>query len=130
MELKLELVPVPVSDIDRAKEFYVEKLGFNEDLDVSPAESVRVVQLTPPGSACSIVLGAGLPMIEMRAGSIRGLHLVVKDIAAAREAVATRGVTVGEIVEQAQGVKYASFADPEGNEWTLQEMPWRSESWT
>jgi catechol 2,3-dioxygenase-like lactoylglutathione lyase family enzyme len=92
MEMKLELVPIPVADIDRAKAFYVEKLGFVEGLDVRPADTVRVVQLTPPGSACSIVLGAGLPMIAMEPGSIRGLHLVVKDVADARDEL-VRGST-------------------------------------
>lgn len=129
MEMKLELVPVPVTDIDRAKSFYVEALGFREDVDVRPAEGVRVVQLTPTGSACSIVLGAGLPQIAMEPGSIRGLHLVVKDIAEARAALAGRDVEVSEIDDQGHGVKYASFSDPDGNGWTLQEMPWRSADW-
>jgi catechol 2,3-dioxygenase-like lactoylglutathione lyase family enzyme len=130
MEMKLELVPVPVGDIDRAKAFYVERLGFVEDVDVRPTESVRVVQLTPPGSACSIVLGAGLPMIEMEPGSIRGLHLVVKDIDAARQALSAKGIDVGEVTEGGEGVKYAAFRDPEGNSWTLQEMSWRSKDWS
>ena len=126
MEMKLELVPVPVSDVDRAKAFYVEKVGFNADLDVRPSDTVRVVQLTPPGSACSIVIGAGLPSIEMQPGSLRGLHLVVADINKAREALADRGVKVSEVDEHERGVKYASFSDPDGNTWALQEMPWRS----
>jgi predicted enzyme related to lactoylglutathione lyase len=130
VEMKFELVPVPVADIDRAKDFYAVRHGFSVDVDVRPAEGVRVVQLTPPGSACSIVLGAGLPMIAMEPGSIRGLHLVVKAIAEARETLAGRGVEVGDIDEQAQGVKYAVFSDPEGNTWTLQEMPWRSQDWS
>jgi catechol 2,3-dioxygenase-like lactoylglutathione lyase family enzyme len=130
MEMKLELVPVPVSDIDRAKAFYVDKLGFGEDVDVRPTHAVRVVQLTPPGSACSIVLGAGLPLMDMKPGSIRGLHLVVKDINQAREALIDKGVEVGGIDDQGQGVKYAPFNDPEGNTWTLQEMAWRSEAWS
>ncbi len=129
MEMKLELVPIPVSDIDRAKAFYVDQLGFTEDLDVRPADSIRVVQLTPPGSACSIVLGAGLQMIAMEPGSIRGLHLVVRDIDQARQALIGKGVDVDEIDDQGRGVKYASFTDPEGNAWTLQEMAWRSEAW-
>jgi catechol 2,3-dioxygenase-like lactoylglutathione lyase family enzyme len=129
MDMKLELVPIPVSDIDRAKAFYVDRLGFAEDVDVRPTDSVRVVQLTPPGSACSIVLGAGLPLIAMEPGSIRGLHLVVKDIDAARQALIDTGVDVGEIDDQGGGVKYASFRDPEGNSWALQEMAWRSEKW-
>jgi catechol 2,3-dioxygenase-like lactoylglutathione lyase family enzyme len=130
LEMKFELVPVPVEDIDRAKDFYVEKLGFDVDVDVEPGDDVRVVQLTPPGSACSIVLGAGLPQIAMEPGTIRGLHLVVRDIAEARETLAGRGVEIAEIDEQAQGVKYAGFRDPEGNTWTLQEMPWRSQDWS
>jgi catechol 2,3-dioxygenase-like lactoylglutathione lyase family enzyme len=130
VDLKLELVPVPVSDIDRAKAFYVDQLGFHEDVDVRPTDSVRVVQLTPPGSECSVVLGAGLPQIAMEPGSIKGLHLVVKDIAEAREALVANGVAVGEIDDQGQGVKYAGFTDPDGNGWTLQEMAWRSEAWT
>jgi catechol 2,3-dioxygenase-like lactoylglutathione lyase family enzyme len=129
MDMKLELVPIPVSDIDRAKAFYVDRLGFAEDVDVRPTDSVRVVQLTPPGSACSIVLGAGLPLIAMEPGSIRGLHLVVKDIDAARQALIDTGVDVGEIDDQGGGVRYASFRDPEGNSWALQEMAWRSENW-
>jgi catechol 2,3-dioxygenase-like lactoylglutathione lyase family enzyme len=130
MDMKLELVPVPVVDIDRAKAFYVNQLGFVEDVDVRPGESVRVVQLTPPGSACSIVLGAGLPMIEMEPGSISGLHLVVKDIDAARRALIAKDVDVGDIIERGEGVKYAAFRDPEGNSWTLQEMAWRSKDWS
>jgi predicted enzyme related to lactoylglutathione lyase len=130
MDMKLELVPVSVVDIDGAKTFYAERLGFTVDVDVRPADGVRVVQLTPSGSACSIVLGAGLPMIAMEPGSLRGLHLVVRDIAAAREVLTGRGLEVGEIDEQAQGVKYAAFSDPEGNTWTLQEMPWRSQDWS
>jgi predicted enzyme related to lactoylglutathione lyase len=126
MEMKLELVPVPVSDVDRAKAFYVEQVGFNADVDVRPGDTVRVVQLTPPGSACSIVIGAGLPSIEMQPGSLRGLHLVVADIHKAREALAGRGVKVSEVDEHERGVKYASFSDPDGNTWALQEMPWRS----
>ena len=129
MEMKLELVPIPVNDIDRAKAFYIEKLGFVEDVDVSPTETVRVVQLTPPGSACSIVLGAGLPMIAMEPGSLRGLHLVVKDIVDARDNLVRRGVEIDEIDDQGEGVKYAGFSDPDGNTWTLQEMAWRSQDW-
>jgi catechol 2,3-dioxygenase-like lactoylglutathione lyase family enzyme len=121
MDLRLELVPVPVADIDRAKEFYVDKLGFNADHDVEPADGVRVVQLTPPGSACSILLSAGLPLVEMQPGSLRGLHLVVADIAESREALAARGVDMGEIDDMG-GMKYAGFNDPDGNTWTLQEI--------
>lgn len=126
MKMKLELVPVPVADVDRAKTFYVAQVGVKADLDVRPNDTVRIVQLTPPGSACSIVLATGLPAIEMPPGSLRGLHLVVGDIAAARAALIERGVEVGEIDEHDQGIKYAAFGDPDGNTWTLQEMPWRA----
>jgi catechol 2,3-dioxygenase-like lactoylglutathione lyase family enzyme len=121
MDLRLELVPVPVADVDRAKAFYVDKLGFNADHDVQPADGVRVVQPTPPGSACSILLGAGLPLVEMQPGSLRGLHLVVADIAESREALAGRGVEMGQ-VDDMGGMKYAGFSDPDGNTWTLQEI--------
>ena len=126
MKMKLELVPVPVADVNRAKAFYVEQVGFHADLDVRPGEGVRIVQLTPPESACSIVLGTGLPGLAMPTGSLRGLHLVVGDIYQAREALISRGVEVSEVDEHDQGVKYASFSDPDGNTWALQEMPWRS----
>ncbi len=126
MKMKLELVPVPVADVDRAKAFYVEQVGFHADLDVRPGEGVRIVQLTPPESACSIVLGTGLPSLAMPPGSLRGLHLVVGDIYQAREELVSRGVEVSEVEEHDQGVKYASFSDPDGNTWALQEMPWRS----
>ena len=126
MKMKLELVPVPVADVDRAKTFYVEQAGFHADLDVRPDGTVRIVQLTPPGSACSIVLVTGVPSLDMPPGSLRGLHLVVGDVASARATLIERGVEVGEIEEHAQGVKYAAFSDPDGNTWTLQEMPWRS----
>lgn len=120
----LELIPVPVSDIDRAKRFYSEQCGFNVDVDVSPADGVRVVQLTPPGSYCSISLLQGLPMADMEPGSLRALHLVVKDIEAARQQLIGRGVAVGE-TEDLGGVFYAWFKDPDGNTWALQHMPWR-----
>jgi catechol 2,3-dioxygenase-like lactoylglutathione lyase family enzyme len=127
MDMKLELVPVPVADVDRAKEFYVNLVGFVQDVDVRPAPGVRVVQLTPPGSACSIVLSTGLPNIDMPPGAIRALHLVVNDIEAARAELIAREVDVGEIDDPGgQGVRYAPFADPDGNTWVLQEMPWRS----
>jgi catechol 2,3-dioxygenase-like lactoylglutathione lyase family enzyme len=128
MEMKLELVPVPVADIDRAKAFYVDQLGFNEDLDASPVDGVRVVQLTPPGSACSIVLSRGLPALgEMTPGAVRGVHLVVRDIGLARKELIGRGVAVGEIDDSSGGsVRYASVTDPDGNSMVLQEMSWRS----
>ncbi|EMD27617.1 VOC family protein [Amycolatopsis azurea] len=120
----LELVPVPVSDIDRAKEFYTERLGFHLDVDVRPADGVRIVQLTPPGSACSITLTTGLASLDMPVGTLRGLHLVVADIEEARAALIARGAEVGP-VEDMGGVFYAAFSDPDGNTWTLQHMPWR-----
>ncbi len=127
MRMKLELVPVPVADVDRAKEFYVERLGFVEDVDVRPADGVRVVQLTPPGSACSIGLGSGLPAYdEAPPGSVKALHLVVEDIEQARAELVGRGVDVGPVQDVGGGVKYAGFVDPDGNSLTLQEMSWRT----
>jgi catechol 2,3-dioxygenase-like lactoylglutathione lyase family enzyme len=125
VDMKLELVPIPVTDVDRAKAFYVEQLGFVVDVDVRPAEGIRVVQLTPPGSACSIGLGTGIPVYEAPPGSVRGLHLVVNDIEKARAELVGRGVDVGA-VEDLGGVRYAAFEDPDGNGLTLQEMPWRT----
>ena len=126
MDMKLELVPIPVSDIDRAKAYYVEQVGFHMDHDTRPSDIVRVVQLTPPGSACSIVLSMGLSNIEMQPGLLKGLHLVVADIRKSREVLVNRGVDMGEVVELPGGIKYCGFSDPDGNSWTLQEMPWRS----
>jgi predicted enzyme related to lactoylglutathione lyase len=126
MDMKLELIPVPVTDVDRAKAFYADKLGFVVDVDVRPAEGVRVVQLTPPGSACSIGIGTGVAAYEGTPGSVRGLHLVVTDIEAARAELIGRGVDVGEIQDVGGGVQYAGFEDPDGNSLTLQLMPWRT----
>ena len=127
MHMKLELVPVPVTDVDRAKTFYAERVGFVVDLDERPADGLRIVQLTPPGSACSIVLSTGLPQLaQMVPGSIRGLHLVVADIDQARAELAGRGVDVGAVEDVGGGVKYASFTDPDGNSMVLQEMSWRT----
>ena len=126
MDMKLELVPIPVADVDRAKAFYADQLGFHVDVDVRPADGVRVVQLTPPGSACSIGIGSGIPVYEAPPGSIRGLHLVVDDIEKARAELIGRGVDVGEIQDVGRGVTYAGFEDPDGNGWTLQLMPWRT----
>jgi predicted enzyme related to lactoylglutathione lyase len=127
MEWKLELVPIPVSDVDRAKAFYAEKVGFNVDLDVSAetdqrvTDERRVVQLTPPGSACSIAFGIGI--LDTPPGSVQALHLVVSDIEAARAELVDRGVEVGE-VQDLGGVLYAPFSDPDGNGWTLQQLPY------
>jgi predicted enzyme related to lactoylglutathione lyase len=127
MEMKLELVLLPVTDVDRAKTFYRDALGFVEDVDVRPAEGVRVVQLTPPGSGCSVGLGTGLAAYEqMTPGAVRGLHLVVQDIEAARAELVGRGVDVGPVEDVGGGVRYAGFSDPDGNTLTLQEMPWRT----
>jgi len=123
-DMKLEVVPLPVSDVDRARDFYAEKIGFNLDHDSYPSENVRVVQLTPPGSACSIVMGTGLGDIsEMKPGSVKGLHLVVKDVSVVREMLIGRGVAVGDIIEYPRGIKIAHFSDPDGNSWELQEIP-------
>ncbi len=120
----LELVPVPVTDIDRAIVFYRDALGFALDVDVRPVDGVRIVQLTPPGSACSISLTEGVQTMAMSPGTVRGLHLVVADIEQARAQLVERGVEVGA-VEDMGGVLYAYFADPDGNTWCLQHMPWR-----
>jgi catechol 2,3-dioxygenase-like lactoylglutathione lyase family enzyme len=123
--MKLELVPIPVSDIDRAKEFYVNKVGFHLDHDVQPNEAMRIVQLTPPGSACSVLLSLGLPEIsDMVPGSQKALHLVVDDINEARESLMSRGVECGG-VDDMGGILYVYFKDPDGNSWLLQEIPER-----
>jgi predicted enzyme related to lactoylglutathione lyase len=125
MDMTLELVPLPVRDVDRALAFYRDQLGFTVDVDVRPADGVRVVQLTPPGSACSIGLGTGLDAYGGSPGSVRGLHLVVEDLDAARAELAGRGVELAEVLDVGGGVRYAGFTDPDGNGWTLQEMAWR-----
>jgi catechol 2,3-dioxygenase-like lactoylglutathione lyase family enzyme len=123
MDWKLELVNVPVSDVDRAKRFYTEQVGFHEDNDVSVHEGLRFVQLTPPGSACSISLGVGLS--EAEPGSVRGLQLVVPDIDVARAELLERGVDVSEVDVQPWG-SFVFFADPDGNAWSVQQLPaWR-----
>jgi predicted enzyme related to lactoylglutathione lyase len=125
MDMKLELVPVPVSDVDRAKAFYIEKIGFGLDHDVQPGNGMRVVQLTPPGSACSIVIGTGMPEIsDMTPGSVKALHLVVPDANKARETLTGRGVEVGEVIDMG-GILFVQFSDPDGNTWVLQEIPSR-----
>ena len=123
MDLKLEVVPMPVSDVDAAKAFYTEKVGFNLDHDIEPGPGMRVVQMTPPGSACSVVIGIGLPLGEP--GSVKGVQLVVEDIDAVRAAMAERGVPVGEVQqlgpEGAPGSRFCFFEDPDGNMWAVQE---------
>jgi catechol 2,3-dioxygenase-like lactoylglutathione lyase family enzyme len=126
MSMKLELVPLPVSDVDRAKAFYSEQVGFNVDLDETFGDTFRVVQLTPPGSACSIAIGVGI--VDTPPGSVKGLHLVVDDIHATREELLSRGVEVTEVQDMsAPGkptVSYAYFSDPDGNSWALQKLPY------
>jgi catechol 2,3-dioxygenase-like lactoylglutathione lyase family enzyme len=121
--MRLELAPVPVADIDRAIDFYVNKVGFHLDHDMHASETMRVVQLTPPGSACSILLSTGLQEIsDMVPGSQKGIHLVVDDINEAREALLSRGVECGG-VDDMGGILYVYFKDPDGNSWLLQEIP-------
>jgi len=121
--MRLELVPVPVTDVDRAKAFYIEKAGFDLNVDVYPREGMRVVQLTPPGSACSIVFGTGMgELTDMQPGCVRGIHLVVADIEQSRGALLKRGLDVSEVSDMG-GVFYAEFRDPDGNLWLLQQFP-------
>ena len=123
MQMKLELVPVPVTDVDRAKAFYVDQVGFNPDHDQRVSDDLRFVQLTPPGSACSVVIGEGVT--QMAPGSQQGLLAVIADADAARAELAARGVAVSEVDEQPWG-RFVYFADPDGNGWALQEPPARS----
>jgi predicted enzyme related to lactoylglutathione lyase len=125
MKMMLELIPIPVSDVDRAIAFYADGLGFKKDFDVRPSEGVRIVQLTPEGSGCSVGFGTGLDVYTGEPGSIRGLHLVVEDVAEARAELVRRGVEVGEIHDFGGGVRGAEFSDPDGNGFELQEMAWR-----
>jgi predicted enzyme related to lactoylglutathione lyase len=120
MDWKLELVAVPVSDVDRAKAFYTEQAGFNADHDHRVSDTMRFVQLTPPGSACSIAIGQGI--METEAGSAQGLQMVVSDIEAARAELAGRGVEVGEVQDFPWG-RFVFFSDPDGNGWAVQQLP-------
>ena len=123
MDWKLELVAIPVSDVDRAKAFYAEQVGFHLDHDQRVNDTLRFVQLTPPGSACSIAIGEGI--VDAPPGSVKGLQIVVADVAAARAQLAERGVQVSEVQEFPWG-KFAFFEDPDGNRWSLQQLPaWR-----
>ena len=132
MDFKLELVLIPVSDVDRAKSFYTQKAGFNLDVDTRVGDEMRVVQMTPPGSACSIGIGTGIT--DAAPGSVRGTHLVVSDILAARAELVERGVDVSEVrhfesgtwvpgpdPERRDYMSFADFSDPDGNSWVLQE---------
>jgi catechol 2,3-dioxygenase-like lactoylglutathione lyase family enzyme len=120
MDWKLELVPIPVADADASKRFYVEKLGFRLDHDVTTGPAFRVVQLTPPGSACSICFGMGV--VKTPPGSVQGLHLVVADIHAARAQLVSRGVEASEIRELGPGIFFVFFKDPDGNSWAVQQI--------
>jgi catechol 2,3-dioxygenase-like lactoylglutathione lyase family enzyme len=120
MDMRLELVPVPVSDVDRAKSFYVDKVGFNADHDHQVTPEVRFVQLTPPGSACSIVIGTGIT--QMTPGSQQGLQLVVRDVEATRQELVGRGVSASDIQVFPWG-SFTFFNDPDGNSWAVQEIP-------
>jgi catechol 2,3-dioxygenase-like lactoylglutathione lyase family enzyme len=123
MDWKLELVAVPVSDVDRAKAFYTEKVGFNADHDHRVTDTLRFVQLTPPGSACSIAIGEGLSTAVP--GSVEGLQLVVPDAVAARDELVGRGVEASEVQDLPWG-KFVFFADPDGNRWSVQQIPARA----
>ena len=122
MQMKLELVAVPVSDVDRAKAFYTEKIGFNADHDHKVRDDLRFVQLTPPGSACSIVIGVGIT--DMQPGSLKGLQMVVSDVKEVRDELVKRGVEVSEIEVMPWG-SFAFFSDPDGNSWSFQQLPVR-----
>ncbi|MEO7017743.1 MAG: VOC family protein [Leifsonia sp.] len=120
MDMKLELVPLPVVDVERSKAFYTGVLGFHLDHDVEPGNGMRIVQLTPPGSACSVVIGSGMGVGSPSESPVHGLHLVVDDIAETRELLCGRGASISDI-EYMGGVKFAYFSDPDGNSWVLQQ---------
>lgn len=120
MDYKLELVTVPVSDVDRAKSFYVEQVGFKADVDQSPSPDIRFVQLTPPGSACSIAIGRGLA--DSAPGSAAGLQLVVPSAEQAHAELSAKGVEVSDVQDFPWG-RFVFFADPDGNRWAVQELP-------
>jgi catechol 2,3-dioxygenase-like lactoylglutathione lyase family enzyme len=120
MDWKIELVAIPVTDVDRAKAFYVEQVGFNADHDHRVSDALRFVQLTPPGSACSVVLGTGIT--EMAPGSQKGVQVVVEDVEAARRELLGRGVEASEVDVQPWG-SFVTFSDPDGNTWALQQLP-------
>ena len=123
MDMKLEVVPIPVRDVDAAKDFYTRQVGFHLDNDVRPSETMRVVQMTPPGAACSVVIGEGLPLGEP--GSVKGVQLVVEDLGTVRSELAGRGVAISEVQqmgpEGTPGSRYCFFEDPDGDMWAGQE---------
>jgi len=120
MDMRLELVPLPTTDVDRSKAFYADQVGFHVDHDVEPGNGMRVVQLTPPGSACSVVIGVGISAPD--APPVQNLHLVVADVEAARTLLVGNGVQVSDISDMGGGVRYAYFSDPDGNSWALQQI--------
>jgi catechol 2,3-dioxygenase-like lactoylglutathione lyase family enzyme len=124
MDMKLEVVPIPVTDVDAAIDFYTQKVGFNLDHDNRPNETMRAVQMTPPGSSCSVVIGEGMPLGEP--GSVKGVQLVVDDVDAIRTEMSERGVPVGDVQqlgpEGAPGSRFMFFSDPDGNTWSVQEL--------
>lgn len=120
LDMRLELVPLTTTDVDRSKAFYVDRVGFMLDHDVEPGNGMRVVQLTPPGSACSIVVGVGIS--EPDAAPVRNLHLVVDDLDVARATLIGNGVDVSDVSDMGGGVRYAFFSDPDGNSWALQQI--------
>ena len=120
MDMKLELVAIPVTDVDRAKAFYVDQVGFVADQDHRVSDGLRFVQLTPPGSACSIVLGEGIT--EMAPGTQKGVQIVVADVRACREELISRGVEASEVQDMPWG-SFTFFADPDGNTWAIQQLP-------
>jgi predicted enzyme related to lactoylglutathione lyase len=122
MDWKIELVAIPVTDVDRAKSFYVDQVGFNDDYDVQVNENLRFVQLTPPGSACSVVLGTGIT--EMVPGSQKGVQMVVPDADEARQHLVDNGVDASEVSDLEWG-RFVYFSDPDGNSWSLQQLPQR-----
>jgi catechol 2,3-dioxygenase-like lactoylglutathione lyase family enzyme len=121
--MRLELVAVPVTDVDRSIRFYVDNVGFNLDQDATVSEDLRFVQLTPPGSACSIAIGKGLT--DMEPGSQKGLQLVVEDVEATRRELSSRGIETGEVQDFPWG-RFIFFTDPDGNSWAIQQLPARS----
>jgi predicted enzyme related to lactoylglutathione lyase len=118
--MRLELVPLPSTDVDRSKAFYVDQVGFNVDHDVEPGNGMRVVQLTPPGSACSIVIGVGIS--DPNPAPVLNLHLVVDDLDVARRTLIGNGIDVSDVNDMGGGIRYAYFSDPDGNSWALQQI--------
>lgn len=119
MDMRLELVPLRSTDVERSKAFYVDRVGFHLDHDVEPGNGMRIIQLTPPGSACSVMVGTGM---GEPGPAVQGLHLVVDDLEAVRESLVGAGVEVSDVQDMGGGVRYAYFSDPDGNSWALQQI--------